>query len=77
MKVTPKTKERKQVDFTTLKIGQEFYWHGALWIRVDDSEQGAVNLETGEYFTNNCSEYVVPVEATLTWKFKEQPEKKK
>ena len=77
MKVTPRTREQKQVDLTTLEVGQVFLWHGALWIKLKDDNQGVANLETGEVFFENCGEYVVPVDATLTWKYKKVTPKKK
>ena len=71
MKVTPKTKERKQVDFTTLNPSNAFLWHGGIWFKLDDDKQGCANLNTGQYFSSMCGEYVVPVNATVTWKHKE------
>ncbi|MCK5615772.1 hypothetical protein KAR91_78640 [Candidatus Pacearchaeota archaeon] len=75
MKVTPRTKEKRQVDFETLKSGDTFHWHGAVWIKINYN-QGAVNLETGKFFTENCGEYIVPINATMTWKYKEAKKKK-
>jgi len=76
MKVTPRTKMHNQVDFSVLKPGNAFFWRGAIWLKVDDGDQGTVNLSSGEYQTNMCEEFVVPVDATVTWKRKEIKKKK-
>ena len=75
MKVTPRTKERKQVDFAILKSGDAFLWRGGIWVKGEDN-QIAVNLSTGEVFTDNCGEYIAPVDATIHWKYKETKKKK-
>lgn len=77
MKITPKTKNRKMVDFADLKPKDTFYWHGGIWIKIDDNEQGIANLETGEYQISMCGELVVPVDAVLTWKYKQSKKEKK
>lgn len=76
MKVIPKTKEKNQVNFSKLKAGETFLWHGGIWIK-GEFNQSAINLKTGEMFVDNCGEYVVPVEATVNWKHKEIKKKGK
>lgn len=76
MKITPNIKEKNQVKFSTLEDGQVFLWHGGIWIKEEGDDQACVNLKTGVCYINNCEEYVVPVDATLTWKHV-TPKKKK
>lgn len=76
MKVTPRTKEKTMVDYSTLKYGDAFLWNGDVWIK-GKQDQAAVNLRTGEMFFNTCGEYIVPVEATINWKHKVSKKKGK
>ena len=76
MKVVPKTKMHNEVDFADLDPGNAFFWRGDIWVKTDDSEQGTVNLTTGELQYSMCGEYVVPTDATVTWKRKETKKKK-
>ena len=78
MNVTPRTRSYNAVDYSTLKSGSAFLYQGAIWIVVSDSDQGAVRLDNGEYQSCLCGDIVVPVDATLTWKYnKVTPKKKK
>jgi len=76
MKVSPRTRKHSEVDFSNLKSGNAFFWRGAIWLKVDDGEQGCVNLNTGECQCNMCKELVTSVDATVTWKRKETKKKK-
>lgn len=76
MKVTPKTKMYNQVNFSKLKHGDAFFWRGDIWLKINDSKQGTVNVSTGEYLYDMCNERVVLVDATVTWKRKEVKKEK-
>lgn len=77
MKITPKTRPDKTVDFETLEPTDTFLYQGAVWMKVSDNDQDGVSLSTGEYQSEMCGAVVVPVDATLTWKHKKVTPKKK
>jgi hypothetical protein len=71
MKIKPAIRGPKNYcDYSELAIGDTFIYHGALWIKSDDTgsfEQTAINLATGEWDYNLCGIQVFPVDAVITW----------
>ena len=76
MKTVPETKlKHKTVLFETLASGDAFVYGGDLYI-VACKNQEAVCLLDGGYLEETCSTEVIPVNATVTWSYKDQKKKK-
>ena len=75
MKVLPKIKTSQDLTlFEDLADGDVFLFTNkglGLWIKTEDlmDKQLAVNVETGEEMFDLCEQWVVKVEATVTWKY--------
>ena len=68
MKVTPRLKKlHKEVDYSTLKIGDVFIYAGDLFIKADPTRQLGICLPDGEFVENMCEELVVTVNAEIKW----------
>lgn len=67
MRIVNVKAEQESVKFEDLDEGQCFKWgkdDDEVYLKTD-YEQDAVNLETGEYFSNLCGEDVFPVDAEV------------
>lgn len=71
MKIRPAIRGPKNYcDFSDLSDGDTFTWHGNLYMKTDetdDGEQMAVCLTDGLWVSGMCSESVLPVDAVITW----------
>ena len=76
MNVTPRTRPHNVVDYSTLKPSDCFLWQGGIMVK-GDKDQGAINLNTGQSVFNMCGDLVVPVDATVNWKYRKVTPKKK
>lgn len=71
--VTPNPKDVEEgVCFDDLDRGDCFIKNGMLCQKLDEyeTEQGAVDLTTGDMYANLCKETVIPVTVTITWEVK-------
>ena len=72
MKIKPAIRGPKNyVDYADLNDGNTFIYHSQLWMKAvnidDDYEQMAINLTTGDWLSDMCSEQVLLVDAMITW----------
>lgn len=57
----------KFIQYDTLHNGDAFLYAGALWMKCDNCEQEAIDLNTGSVRTEMCEEIVEPVSITVKW----------
>lgn len=77
MKVTPKIKTHcVPVCYADLGSGDTFLYNNELYIK-GGGEQTGTCLNDGGYITNMCKTQVIPVNAEVTWSYKDKKGKKK
>jgi len=57
----------KYVQYDGLNNGDAFLYNGALYMKCENCEQEAINLDTGIVQTDLCEEIVEPVSITIGW----------
>ncbi len=74
MKIKPAIRGPKNYyDFSDLDVGDTFIWHGCLYQKLDDNsddkvdEQAAYNFSGSNISYGMCGEYVLLVDAVITW----------
>jgi len=60
----------KLVDYDSLYNGDAFLYNGGLWMKCENEEQEAINLNNGNIETYMCGSMVEPVDINIAWKRK-------
>lgn len=60
----------KFVDYEDLCNGDTFLHGGCLVMKCENEEQEAINLDTGQMYSDMCDVRVEPVDIQITWKKK-------
>lgn len=60
----------KYTQYDALHNGDAFLRGGGLFMKCDNCEQEAIDLDTGYIQTDMCEEIVEPVDIQITWKKK-------
>ena len=60
----------KATDYDDLNNGDAFLHSGCLCMKCENEEQEAINLDTGQMYSDMCNNTVVPVNITVAWKKK-------
>lgn len=57
----------KFIQYDALRNGDAFLHEGALWMKCENCEQEAINLDTGRTQNDMCDCVVEPVNITIKW----------
>ena len=56
--------------YDNLQDGDAFLFQGALFVKCENSDQQALDLDTGYIEENMCGKVIEPVDIVITWKKK-------